>query len=76
MKEISDDENDPWLIIIPFLGIQTVVVRQAFVFMMDLLNAKIDGFRTLSPLPCRQDFAFISGGVRLCIYRCCEKVSD
>jgi len=47
MKEISDDENDPRLIIIPFLGVRIVAIRQAFVFMMDLLTAKIDGFRTL-----------------------------
>ena len=50
MKEISDNENNPRLIIIPFLGVQIVAIRQAFVFMMDLLTAKIDGFRTLSPL--------------------------
>ena len=70
MKKISDNENNPRLIIVPFLGIQTVAIRQAFVFMMDLLTAKIDGFRTLTPLPCRQDFALISGGVCVRAFRC------
>ena len=77
IKELSDDAKNPRLINVPHewpisrhsncCDSASICVHDGFAY------RKIDGFRTLTPLPCRQDFPLISGGVRLRIYRCCEK---
>ena len=74
MKKISDNENNPRLIIVAFLGIQTVAIRQAFVFMMGLLFANINSHSHASLMQAK---LCIDKRWRLLVrFCCCKKVSS